>query len=373
MTCPTERRSPVGGGVVCSWFSASVQAARRQAAWRAFRTARVTRWAGSDAPTSPAIARLYLVTGRGMVKVAARQAHPMARRQLVRALRSDELPRPAPDGGAGPPTRRQALAATVAAPVFREVEVGGRAVLLTRLPSGEPVAFGAHCPHQGTPLHDASIYEGNLRCPRHNYVYDLHSGRNVLPTRDARPGALRRLAPGYLPTYRVEERDGWILVDEQPCPPPQPDQHDGSHQRAAPDRAAPPAARQAAAGPRPRRPHAPGRHERDQPAGPAATVGTLTATTGQVFELVLPTRPRPSHLWRVELDGDAVEVAGQDFRQQPDGTVLHRILLRGRQAGTATMTCAYALPWSPDPHEVRRFTVQVDDPATGVNADGGTG
>lgn len=307
--------------------------------------------------------------------MVVRQARPVARTQRVRVLRSEELPQP--DVGTGAATRREALASTVPDPVFREVEVGGQPVLLTRLPSGQPVAFAAHCPHQGTPLHEASIYEGNLRCPRHNYVYDLHSGRNILPTRDARPGALARLRPGHLPTYRVEERDGWILVAEQPDPPAPggTTRSAGTPRGTAPAPPAGDARRDARASrgtaPAPARGTTPGGS--GSPTGTAGTpqpgpgtptarappAGVLTVQAGQAFEVALPTRPRPSHLWRVACDSEAVEVTGQDFRRQPDGTVVHRILARAHHPGEASLNCSYSLPWAEQPAEVRRFTVTV--------------
>ncbi|HEX2700712.1 MAG TPA: Rieske (2Fe-2S) protein, partial [Acidimicrobiales bacterium] len=117
---------------------------------------------------------------------------------------------PSADCIAGPPGE----------PSFVEVRVGRAGVLVTRLASGEVVAFSAECPHQSTPLEGATFWEGKLRCARHLYLYDVHTGENVLPARDASPDALRRLKPGYLPIHKVEERDGWVWVAERPEPPP---------------------------------------------------------------------------------------------------------------------------------------------------------
>lgn len=258
----------------------------------------------------------------------------MADATFRRALRSSDLPQPRSLSRVETPTRRQALSQTVSDPEFREVEVAGRPVLLTRLPSGTAVAFAAECPHQGTSLRHASLYEGNLRCPQHNYVYDLHTGRNILPTRDARPGALARLKPGYLATYPVRERHGWILVGEEPNPRP-------------PTSGAPTSAEPAPAA-APEHPGGAVEHREE----------TLSVVVGQEFELVLPTRPRPSHLWTVESDGAAVEILGQRYREEGDG-LCYRIRLGARREGVARLRCAYGRPWEREASIVRPFVVRV--------------
>lgn len=298
--------------------------------------------------------------------------------RLRRVLPSAQLPR-AEGGpaGVGGRVRQRALAATVPAPVIRQVSVGSAEVLLARLPGGTVVAFGTRCPHHDTPLVEASIYEGNVRCPRHNYVYDPRTGRNILPSRDARPEALPRLKPGYLRTHRVEERDGWVWVAEEPNPPP-PD-HD-AHAQAPPGhrgRQRPePVERAAGVGGPPRSPGAVGR---TQPAGRANPVGrveaagpgtaaaspgepverpaqSLRAAAGCDLELLLPTDPLPGHLWRVEVDGD-VALLGQTYEQAE--TLRYRIRLRAGSPGKATVRCAYTLPWSATPKEVRTYRIDV--------------
>ncbi|MDQ4134335.1 MAG: Rieske (2Fe-2S) protein [Actinomycetota bacterium] len=102
----------------------------------------------------------------------------------VQVLRSDELPEGSPED-----------------PGIRRVTAGRVNVLVARLDSGEVVAFDTVCPHQLTDLQEAHFWEGNLRCPRHQYVYDLGTGENLLPTREAEPETLWKLKPGYLPTY----------------------------------------------------------------------------------------------------------------------------------------------------------------------------
>lgn len=133
-------------------------------------------------------------------------------------LRSDELP--PPDTGADRPDT-DSSEGTLLQPILREVDVRGRTVLLTRRASGDVVAFASFCPHLGTPLRRATLDNGYIRCAQHQYVYDPESGRNIVPTQDVPREALQRLRPGYLRTYPVEERDGWVWVSEVPNPPPQ--------------------------------------------------------------------------------------------------------------------------------------------------------
>lgn len=193
---------------------------------------------------------------------------------LQPVLRSDELPTGEGSGGGGTRLRDQALAGTVSTPTIRSARVGEAEILLTRLATGEPVAFEAYCPHQNVSLAGASIFDGYLRCPQHYYLYDPRTGRNILPTQDASPEVLCRLEPGCLETYPVEERNGWIWVDERPNPPPA-----AVHPHA----------------PGGRRPSAPGTTAPAQETTDCPTT-TLETTAGAEFSLLLPTRLRPGHL-----------------------------------------------------------------------------
>jgi len=112
------------------------------------------------------------------------------------------------------------LAAQPGEPHLRGAKVGRSEVLMVRLETGAVAAFAAHCPHQGTPLDGATLFDDSLRCPRHVFLYDLKTGENLVPARVNKPETLCKLKPGYLPIHRAEERDGWIWVAETPEPPP---------------------------------------------------------------------------------------------------------------------------------------------------------
>lgn len=259
-----------------------------------------------------------------------------------RVLRSDELPLGEGGGSGGTRLRDEALATTIGVPTIRDVRVGRADILLTRLVTGEAVAFAASCPHQAVSLKTASVFDGYVRCPQHYYLYDPRSGRNILPTNDAPPSALCRLKPGYLTTYPLEERDGWIWVDSRANPPPA--GYDAELEAGdGPERAS------ADAAPVPRPPS--GAEPVDHPTE------SVTAEAGTAIELVLVTSVRPGHLWRVEVSGPQVVVIGQVFQQGEQ--CAYRLLLAAREAGQATIRCVYAQPWSDRPTETRTYSVRV--------------
>lgn len=242
--------------------------------------------------------------------------------RVHRVLPSEDLP-------AGTPT----------IPAVRRVRVGKTDMLLARLHGGDVVAFDTTCPHQGTSLEDVTEWEGNLRCPRHLYLYDPRTGENILPAREARPGTLWKLRPRYLPVYQVVEQEGWVWVDEEPAPPP-----------AAYD----PAKEQ--------RPS--GLVEDEKPAdavghGPVEhPTQALRVRAGQDFEVVLSAEPRPGHFWQLEVSSECVAVVAQTL--DPVRPSAYRISLSARSAGEASLRCNYARPWDTTPSEVRTFAVSVE-------------
>ncbi len=252
---------------------------------------------------------------------------------LVRVLASEECPLGTPQE-----------------PELRLVRVGEHEVMLVRLEDGTVAAVASHCPHQGTELSDASFFDGLLRCPRHLYLYDPRTGENVVPARDARPENLWKLAPGYLPTYRVEERDGWIWVAPRPSPPPP--GYDPDRERRPP----PSGWRRADAPP-------PAAEPPPAPSGPVEhPTKTVRVQPGATFELRLPIPARPGHVWRVEVTGP-LKVLSEQY--DPGSPARHRIRLVARAEGVAGVRCAYARPWDSEPAEVRAYVVRVERTGTG--------
>lgn len=231
-------------------------------------------------------------------------------------------------------------------PDFHHVRVGSAEVLVARLPDGGVVAFSALCPHQATPLEGATFWEGRLRCARHLYLYDVHTGENVLPARDSSPEALRRLKPGYLPVHRAEERDGWIWVAD--APEPAPAGFDPAAEQPLPAGTAPAAPAPTPAAPAPTAPAA--------AAVETPAVETLHVRVGQEFELVLATTTRPAHMWRSAVPAGVV-VVSEGFA--PDPPPRHIARLVAERPGDAEVTFTYATPWDPTPVETRTFVLRV--------------
>ncbi len=247
--------------------------------------------------------------------------------------------------GLWPVLRSDELVPTEAGPsAIRKVRAGRREVLVARLGTGEVVAFGSRCPHQATPLEEAKFWDDNVRCARHQYLYDPHTGENLLPAREASSDTLWKLKPGYLPVYKVEERDGQIWVADEPEPPPP--SYDPAAERRPPG---------ASATPEPPPPPAP-------PTGPVEhPLQELHATVGETVELVLPTAPSPGCFWKVELSGpvpSALAVTGQSV--EPSGPPRQRVVLAAWAEGEATVRCSFGRPWDSVPREVRSFHFVVE-------------
>ncbi|MGI9034123.1 MAG: Rieske 2Fe-2S domain-containing protein [Acidimicrobiales bacterium] len=218
---------------------------------------------------------------------------------------------------------------------IRPVRIGGSTILLARLNDGQVVAFAATCPHQGTDLELAKLWDGKVRCARHNYLYDPHTGENLQPTLDHRPENLWKLRPGYLPTYPVVEQDGWIHVG--PLNPP-PSAYDPALEHRPPDAQPPPD---------------------DEPRPDQPPVEEMWVEPGSTFELRLPMSPLPGYSWQVEVDGPLVvtEESGVDA----NGPEL-RVRVSAGATGTGLVRCGYLAPWDAEPSELRHYQVHIAEP-----------
>jgi nitrite reductase/ring-hydroxylating ferredoxin subunit len=65
---------------------------------------------------------------------------------------------------------------------LKEVDLGGRAVLITLL-DGRYFAFSKECPHEGADLKTGGQFleGGKVRCNNHSYCFDLQSGACLVP------------------------------------------------------------------------------------------------------------------------------------------------------------------------------------------------
>jgi nitrite reductase/ring-hydroxylating ferredoxin subunit len=73
-----------------------------------------------------------------------------------------------------------ARAGELAAGGLKEVDLGGRPVLLANV-SGRYFAFSRQCPHEEADLKNGMLEGNRIRCPNHNYCFDLDTGDCVLP------------------------------------------------------------------------------------------------------------------------------------------------------------------------------------------------
>jgi nitrite reductase/ring-hydroxylating ferredoxin subunit len=84
----------------------------------------------------------------------------------------------------------------------RGVEIGRRHVVVVRAADGSFHALVDVCPHQGARLSAGPLAGYVLRCPWHNFGFDVRSGRSVLE-----PDRYR------VKTYDVTIENGDLVVD----------------------------------------------------------------------------------------------------------------------------------------------------------------
>lgn len=259
-------------------------------------------------------------------------------------LRSEELP-----AGEGPSTH------------IRRVRASDTYVLVARLGDGRVVAFDATCPHQVTELDGSTIVDGLVSCPRHRYLYDPVSGRNVVPAGTAKPENLWKLRPGYLPCFAVEERDGWIWVDPLPKPPPEGydpslEERPLGRRRAEADETDAPSAEVLIPGPPPL----------DMPT--ERTLRVVDVAAHSTFDLRLPIPPGERQAWRMEMVGRALTVVDEAY--EPGDAPHQLVRLSAQGAGASTLCFTYAYPDQPLPAAVRTYIVRVVPILGGKSLDG---
>lgn len=216
---------------------------------------------------------------------------------------------------------------------------GRMLVLVARLQNGDAVAFSTRCPHQDTELEGATVWDNKIRCPRHQYLYDPRTGENVLPTQRFGPERLWKLKPGYLPTFPVRERDGWIWVSDEQCPPPE--SYDPALEVPPPDAELEP-------------------EPKPVEEGPTEQVKVVRVRQGATFALRLPINPLPGNAWHVEVVGDLLEVVAEGLLES-DPT-RWEVKVKAHDVGKDEVECRFRAPWDVEPSELRRYVVHVIPP-----------
>lgn len=90
--------------------------------------------------------------------------------------------------------------------------MGGRRVLLARLRSGEAVAAAAACPHEAAPLAEGNVRGAAVDCPRHHYLFDLRTGRNLYPYPIYPDWKRKEVGELDLSLFPCREEGGWVYV-----------------------------------------------------------------------------------------------------------------------------------------------------------------
>lgn len=104
------------------------------------------------------------------------------------------------------------------------MRVEGRRIMLARLRSGEVVATAAACPHEQASLAEGMIRGEAVDCPRHHYLFDLCTGRNLYPMPIYPQWKREQVGDLTLRIYSCREEGGWILVTPSGDPDPQGDE-----------------------------------------------------------------------------------------------------------------------------------------------------
>ena len=86
---------------------------------------------------------------------------------------------------------------------IRPLEVDGRHLLLVNGESG-PALIDRVCPHANGDLAKGKVVADRIRCPVHQYLFDLKTG-------SCPPG--RREGWGPLSVYELQESDGYFCVE----------------------------------------------------------------------------------------------------------------------------------------------------------------
>jgi len=85
--------------------------------------------------------------------------------------------------------------------------------------NGKLFACAAYCPHKSAYLYHGWFSNNNIVCPRHNYEFDLSSGKLVKMTswKENHPTWIEQdpnwRKAGDLTIYQVKVSNGYVLVD----------------------------------------------------------------------------------------------------------------------------------------------------------------
>ena len=167
-----------------------------------------------------------------------------------------------------------------------------------------------------------------LRCARHQYLYDLQTGENILPTARGRARDALEAQTRVPADLRGRGTRRWVWVDPTPRPPPRRTTPSGNGVRR------PGTASEAVGGT--------GRRTGEHPPK------TLRVREGVSFELRIPMVPKPGFAWNVKVSGN-VKILEEGY--VPGDQPRHRVKIRAKLAGEGTVRCTFGRPVG---HRARR-------------------
>lgn len=92
----------------------------------------------------------------------------------------------------------------------RKVEVNGSTIVVGMI-GDRPFAFEASCPHKGGPLNQGELIGDRIRCPWHEYEFNVFTGQVVAIPYPEKYGEWRKT--GNLRTYQVRVVQGDVYLD----------------------------------------------------------------------------------------------------------------------------------------------------------------
>ena len=91
---------------------------------------------------------------------------------------------------------------------------------------------------------------------------------------------------------------------------------------------------------------------------------TIQVAAGDRFAVELRGNPSTGYMWQAEVDGQYLELLGQQFEPGGGGVGAagqEVFQFRALAAGTTEIDCVYRRPWEKEIHEKRRFRVSISE------------
>jgi inhibitor of cysteine peptidase len=90
----------------------------------------------------------------------------------------------------------------------------------------------------------------------------------------------------------------------------------------------------------------------------------IQVAVGEQFAVELTGNPSTGYTWQVRVDGQLLELLGQEFEPSGEGVGAGGVEVfrfRAVAAGETEIACAYRRPWDTESRDTRRFRVAVSE------------